>query len=58
MKYHISLKITSVNEKGTIHTNYITCLNHIEAARIVITFKPKRGYEIREWLLERTHSLI
>lgn len=42
---NLRVVIFTVNSKGKTHDDMYLCKDMIEVSRILITFKPKKGYE-------------
>jgi hypothetical protein len=54
----IGVTITSINNSGKLEQNYIETDNLLGATRIMLTFKPKRGYRVIEHRIEEVGVLV
>jgi hypothetical protein len=54
----IGVTITSINNSGKLEQNYIETDNLLGATRIMLTFKPKRGYRVVEHRVEEVGVLV
>lgn len=50
--------ITSENGDGRICIDTVEQMDMVGVSRVLLTFKPKRGYEVMRWEIERIDKLI
>ena len=58
IKIKIGVTITSRNNAGKVDLNYIETDSLVGATRIMLTFKPKRGYRVNDYRIEEVGVLI